>query len=112
MIYFVDINLPKDFSFFQTVNFVFVKDISNSLSDIKIWDLALENNYTILTRDKDFYYRALQTKKCSKIVLFRLGNTKNHQLTLYFQEHWQQIESYLKHHQLIVLWPAEIQIIL
>jgi len=111
MIYFVDINLPKEFSFFQTENFVFVKDISNSLPDAKIWDLALEKSYVILTRDKDFYFRALQTKKCPKIVLFRLGNIKNHQLTLYFKEHWLQIESHLQQHQLIVLWPGEIQII-
>lgn len=111
MIYFVDINLPKEFSFFQTGNFVFVKDISNSLPDKEIWDLALEQNFTILTRDKDFYYRALQIKKCPKIVLFRIGNTKAHQLSLYFKEHWEQIENKLQDHQLIVLWPAEIQII-
>lgn len=65
MIYFVDINLPKEFSLFQTGNFVFVKDISNSLPDSKIRDLALEKNYTILTRDKDFYYRALQSGQLS-----------------------------------------------
>ncbi len=112
MIYLIDINLPKEFSFFQTGNFVFVKDISNSLPDSKIWDLALEKNYTILTRDKDFYYRALQSANCPQIVLFRLGNIKNHQLTLYFEEHWLRIESHLQHHHLIVLWPDEIQIIL
>ena len=111
MIYFVDINLPKEFSFFQTGNFVFVKDISNSLPDSEIWDLALENNYAILTRDKDFYYRALQTKNCPKIVLFRLGNIKILPLALYFEEHWSKIENLLQQHQLIVLWPAEIQII-
>ncbi len=112
MIYFVDINLPKEFSFFQNGDFVFVKDISNSLPDSKIWDLALEKNYIILTRDKDFYYRALQSGNCPKIVLFRLGNIKNHQLVLYFQKHWIQIENFLQNHRLIVLWPAEIQIVL
>ncbi|MEO6135897.1 MAG: DUF5615 family PIN-like protein [Ginsengibacter sp.] len=111
MTYFVDINLPAEFSFFQTENFVFVKDISNSLADSKIWDLDLEKSYIILTRDKDFYYRALQSGNCPKIVLFRLGNIKNHQLTSYFKEHWQQIENSLQDHRLIVLWPGEIQIL-
>ena len=55
MTYLVDINLPKEFSFFQTGDFVFVKDISSSLPDGEIWDLALEKNYIILSRDKDFY---------------------------------------------------------
>ena len=112
MIYLVDINLPKDFPFFEYENFVFVRDISNSLPDGKIWDLALEKNYTILSRDKDFYYRALQANKSPKIVLFRLGNVKIHQLTLYFQDHWQQIETLLKKNRLIVLWPQEIQVVL
>ena len=111
MIYLVDINLPKEFSFFQTGNFVFVKDFSNSLPDSEIWNLALEKNYIILSRDKDFYYRALQSESSPQIVLFRLGNIKNHQLTLYFKEHWLPIENYLEHHRLIVLWPDEIQII-
>lgn len=110
MIYLVDINLPTEFSFFEQWNFVFVKDISNSLPDSKIWDLALEKDYTILSRDKDFYYRALQTSKSPKIVLFRLGNIKNLQLAHYFQVHWLQIENHLQHHRLIVLWPAEIQV--
>lgn len=111
MIYLVDINLPKEFSFFQGGNFVFVLDISYSLSDSEIWSLALEKNYVILTRDKDFYYRAMQTKKSPKIVLFRLGNVKNHELTIYFKEHWEQIETYLQDHSLIVLWPNEMQIV-
>ena len=61
MIYFVDINLPKEFSFFQTGNFVFVKDISDSLPDKEIWNIAVEKNDVILPRDKGFYYWALQT---------------------------------------------------
>ncbi|CAN5480049.1 hypothetical protein BH11BAC3_BH11BAC3_08930 [soil metagenome] len=112
MTYFVDINLPENFSFFKTGNFVFVKDISATLPDNTIWELALEKNYTILTRDKDFYYRALQSNQGPKIVLFRLGNIKTHLLTQYFEAHWTQIETYLLKHQLIVLWPTEIQIVL
>jgi predicted nuclease of predicted toxin-antitoxin system len=112
MIYFVDINLPDKFCFFETGNFIFVKDISTTLSDNEIWELAIEKSYTILTRDKDFYYRALQSTQCPKVVLFRLGNTKNNLLSVYFTKHWEQIETHLQKHQLIVLWPNEIQIML
>ena len=66
----------------------------------------------MLTRDKDFYYRALQSSQFPKIVLFRLGNIKIQLLTEYFQSHWIQIETYLQKHSLIILWPAEIQIVL
>ena len=90
---------------------MFVKDISNSLSDSEIWNLALEKNYAVLSRVKDFYYRALQSEKSPKIVLFRLGNIKYNQVTLYFKKHWSQIENFLQNYRLIVLWPDEIQII-
>jgi predicted nuclease of predicted toxin-antitoxin system len=39
-----------------------------------------KNNYTILTRGKDFYDRALQTTIIPKIVLFRLGNCRSKEL--------------------------------
>jgi predicted nuclease of predicted toxin-antitoxin system len=113
MKFLVDINLPAIFSVFNHDNFLFVKDISDTLPDTEIWQLALENNYTILTRDKDFYYRAMQSiSKAPKIVLFRLGNVKNNELYIYFNHHWVNIENLLQTHQLIVLWPAEIQVVI
>ena len=46
------------------------------MPDSEIWEIALKSDYTILTRDKDFYYRAIQSKTAPKIVLFRLGNCR------------------------------------
>jgi predicted nuclease of predicted toxin-antitoxin system len=113
MIFFVDINLPSSFEYFAQDNFLFIKDISDTLPDIEIWKTALENNYTILTRDKDFYYRSMQAfNKAPKIVLFRLGNVKNNELFIYFKQHWIEIENLLQKHRLIVLWPNEIQIVI
>lgn len=54
MIYLVDINLPKEFSFFKNGNFVFVKDISNSLPDGEIWNLALGKITPFLSATKIF----------------------------------------------------------
>lgn len=113
MIFFVDINLPASFVYFAQDNFLFIKDISDTLPDTEVWKIAVKNNYTILTRDKDFYYRAIQSSgKAPKIVLFRLGNIKNKELYIYFQHHWPDIKNLLQQHRLIVLWPGEIQIII
>jgi|GEM_PF-1117709 len=113
MIFFVDINLPASFTYFSNSNFLFIKDISDTLPDTEIWEIALKNNYTILTRDKDFYYRSMQTfNNAPKIVLFRLGNVKNKELFFYFENHWAKIENLLLQHRLIVLWPEEIQIVI
>lgn len=87
MIFFVDINLPSSFEYFLQDNFLFIKDISDTLPDTEIWNTALKKSYTILTRDKDFYYRSIQSTNAPKIVLFRLGNVKNRESFLYFKKH-------------------------
>ena len=113
MIFLVDINLPDDFSALEKDSFLFVKNISLTLPDTVIWDMALANSYTILTRDKDFYYKSLQVKKqIPGIVLFRLGNVKNKELFRYFLQHRDAMERLLKTHSLLVAWPGEIQVVI
>ena len=111
MTYFVDVNLPKSFSLIKNISCLFVKDFSDEMPDNEIWKLAISNGYTILTRDKDFYYRGMQSTLLPKIVLFRLGNSRNKQLYEYFKSNLAIIEDYLLYHQLIVLWPNEIQVV-
>jgi len=73
MTYLIDVNLPVRFSHIKTINCLFVKDLTDEMPDSEIWEMATANEYTILTRDKDFYYRAVQSTLLPKIVLFRLG---------------------------------------
>ena len=81
------------------------------MPDSEIWNLALASNYTILSRDKDFYYRAMQSTVFPKIVLFRLGNCRSNELFEYFSRNLADIEQHLLSHRLLVLWPNEIQIV-
>ena len=82
------------------------------MPDGEIWKMALTNPYTILTRDKDFYYRAMQSTILPKIVLFRLGNCRSNELFDYFKKNIDVIEDHLIRHKLIVLWPDEIQVVI
>src|ERR1700740_2329611 len=111
MTYIVDVNLPKSFSSIKAISCVFVKDISDEMPDTEIWKLALANDYIILSRDKDFYYRATQSVIFPKIVLFRLGNCRSNELSEYFNSNIDVIEQHLLNHRLLVLWPNEIQIV-
>jgi predicted nuclease of predicted toxin-antitoxin system len=90
---------------------LYVKDISDEMPDSEIWETALKNNYTILTRDKDFYYRAIQSKISPKIVLFRLGNYRSRVLFEYFVANLAIIEQHFIRNKLIVLWENEIQVV-
>lgn len=112
MTYFVDINLPTCLVDIKHCSFIFVKDISLTMPDNDIWLTAIEHNYTLLTRDKDFYYRSIQSTAAPKVVLFRIGNCVNDVLIDTFAKHIQEIEKLMKQHRLLALWPNEIQIII
>ncbi len=71
MTYLIDVNLLVSFLQIRTITCLFVKDLSDEMPDSKIWKMAIANNYTILTRDKDFYYRAIQSKVLPKICFIQ-----------------------------------------
>src|SRR5437870_2850015 len=83
----VDVNLPRSFSFFHFKKFHFVADIDPCMTDTDIWNLALKKNLIILTRDVDFYSRALVAKRVPKIVYFKLGNITLRDMYKYFNKH-------------------------
>jgi len=68
----VDANLPRKFIWFNKPDFFFVADWGDGIYDSEIWDHALKHNFTILTRDSDFFYRIVQANQFPKIVYFKL----------------------------------------
>lgn len=89
----VDVNLPKNFSFFNHPNFVFVVDINLQMSDTKIWNYAIENELIIVTKDVDFYSKFLLEVKSPKVVYFKIGNFSLKELYNYFLLNWANIET-------------------
>ena len=96
MKYLVDVNLPRSFSSIEGISCKFITDIADDMPDNDIWHLAITGEHVILTRDKDFYYRAMQSKIRPKIVLFRLGNVRSKELFHYFNKE-RSGQSLLKH---------------
>ncbi|UCS92161.1 DUF5615 family PIN-like protein [Echinicola marina] len=66
------VNLLKD-------NYPEVKQVRllglENASDLKIWEYAKENDYTIITFDADFYELANIKGHPPKIIWLRMGNT-------------------------------------
>lgn len=111
MKFLVDVNLPYRFPFFEGDDFLFVRDIDARMSDTDIWKLALENNYVILTRDADFYYRFLQATVSPKVVHIKLGNSSLFEFALYFKGHWHKITALLETHSFIVAERTGLEVI-
>ena len=108
----VDVNLPRNFSFFHSEDFQFVADIDLRMSDTDIWKLALSKGLVILTRDSDFYSRALVSKTKPKVIYFRLGNIMLADLNEYFEKNWATILRALNDNFLIVANKESIDILI
>ncbi|MBI9039228.1 MAG: DUF5615 family PIN-like protein [Bacteroidales bacterium] len=108
----VDVNLPKYFKFFNTDNFFHVVDIDPSMTDSKIWQYALENNFIILSKDSDFYYKCILSSQSPKIVYFQLGNLTLNELYDYFTINWEKILSQLSKGNLIIAKRHSVEVIL
>ena len=111
MTFLVDVNLPRFFYRFKSDEFIFVFNIHEELSDTEIWQLAINNNYVILTKDLDFYYKAKQSIEFPKIIIFRFGNMKLSTMHLYFDKYWSSISELIQENNLIFAWQNELEVI-
>jgi predicted nuclease of predicted toxin-antitoxin system len=109
--YLVDVNLPKKFSFFNSVEFIHVADIDATLRDKDIWEFAIAHNLTILTKDTDFYEMFLTQEHHPKVVSFKFGNFKIHDLHQYFKSNWEIILNLLRNNDFIFAYENKIKAI-
>jgi predicted nuclease of predicted toxin-antitoxin system len=107
----VDVNLPKRFSFFNSVMFIHIADIDPCMTDDKIWDYALKFNKVILTKDTDFYTKSMSAVVKPKIIYFQLGNMTLDELHRYFEMQWTTIIDHLTEASLIIAQRDKIKVI-
>jgi len=60
-------------------------------TDEQIWDYAKANGFTLISKDKDFYQRALLYGAPPKFVWLCLGNCTRNDLLVLIQRHEQDI---------------------
>lgn len=108
--YLVDVNLPKRFAFFNFDEFIHVVDINPRWSDSEIWNYALLHNLVILTKDSDFYPKALNKSPLPIIIYFKLGSMNLRQLFEYFQNNWVKLKTCTFKYSLVIAYPNKIQV--
>ncbi|MBU0764559.1 MAG: DUF5615 family PIN-like protein, partial [Bacteroidetes bacterium] len=101
----VDVNLPKRFSFFNKPEFIHVVDIHPDMTDTEIWNYALNYKLVILTKNSDFYFRALTSNSSPRIVYFQIGNKTLKDLHLYFETYWKEITDKLLINSFLIALP-------
>lgn len=65
-------------------------------SDLKIWEFAKENEYTIVTFDSDFYDIANIKGHPPKIIWLRIGNTSTNNIAKVLSDKLNLIEDFIQ----------------
>ncbi|WP_394854105.1 DUF5615 family PIN-like protein [Imperialibacter roseus] len=73
-----------------------VYDINlGTASDTTIWQFAKDNGHTILTKDKDFYFRVSLKGAPPKVIWITRGNCGNRELIRLVKSHIKDIQSFI-----------------
>ncbi len=73
------------------------------LPDLEIWQFAIQNNYTIVTKDKDFYYLSNTFGSPPKIIWLTVGNCRNRDIIQLLKDQQKEINLFLKSNKDLLL---------
>ena len=97
----IDENLPASLARGLPVNCSHATDIAQQPSDNELWIHARQRDWTILTRDTDFFDRIMLEGPPPKVVWVRLGNIRKTELESLLIRLWPAITTLLTESDLV-----------
>ena len=85
--------------------------MGESLSDSFLWEFARKNELVIVTKDTDFSNRSMLAEPPPWVVHLRIGNMRKKDFHLFLARIWNQVESLLPTHKLILVYADRIEAI-
>jgi len=114
MKFLIDAQLPESLSeFFSEHDIVHTRSLKsgNKTKDKSINILSVNEKRIVITKDTDFYYSYIASKKPYKLVLVKLGNMRIAELKRYFKANTEKIIDVLAENSFIILEPDKIRIL-
>lgn len=90
--YLIDEDLPSNLPFWNNIKFTHVSRLTNVTYDTDMWQYALQNDLIIITRDTDFYYRALASSVSPKVIWIRTEKIKIKKFNKFIKRAWPNVE--------------------
>lgn len=102
----IDAHLPESIcEYFYHCDCIHTKQLEkgNLTKDSFINELSIKEHRAVITKDTDFYYSFIATRKPYKLVLVKLGNMRLAELKNYFKANSEKILTLLQNHSFIIL---------
>ena len=105
----IDENLPASLASLLPVPCSHATDIAQQPTDSQLWLYARQRDWTILTRDTDFFDRLMIEGPPPKIIWVRLGNIRKAELENLLTRLWPSISTLLVNADLVEVHPTSLE---
>jgi predicted nuclease of predicted toxin-antitoxin system len=105
----IDVNLPRDFAFWNSPEFIHQSDIDPVRTDREIWLDARTRGVVIVTKDADFSQRVLVQGPPPAVIYVRLGNMRLRELRSRLAVAWPKAAQLSETHCLVQVFHDRIE---
>ena len=105
----IDENLPASLANLLPLACSHATDIGQQSSDSELWMHARQHDWTILTRDTDFFDRIMLEGSPPKVIWVRLGNIRKADLESLLLRLWPAICNLLTDADLVEVHPTALE---
>lgn len=105
----IDENLPASLARDLPIACSHATDIAQQPTDRELWIHARQHDWTILTRDTDFFDRIMLEGPPPKVIWIRLGNIRKAELVNLLLRLWPAICSLLTDSDLVEVHPTSLE---
>lgn len=110
----IDAHLPVSVcDCFKNCDCIHTKQLAkgNLTKDSFINTLSIKEKRAVITKDTDFYYSYITSRKPYKLVLVKFGNMRLSDVKIYFQKNSNKIITILKNHSFVILEKSRIRVL-
>ena len=108
-LYLIDANLPRYFSVWSSADYVHQIDINPRWDDRQIWNYAIKNQLTIVSKDSDFTHRILMSVPPPRVIHIRLGNMPMRRFHELVSSNWHSVLEMSQTHKLVIMWEDRLE---
>jgi predicted nuclease of predicted toxin-antitoxin system len=106
----IDENLPSTLRLPTSLSIEHVTSLGRGVTDTRIWEYAREHDLVIVTKDADFFEKALFFSTPPRIVWVRHGNMRRRELEARLASAWPVIERLLSNHSLVEVFENRFEV--
>ena len=104
-----DENLPARLHFSPKLPIVSVSTVGKKPSDSQVWEFAKRRQLVIVSKDADFSDRIITNSPPPRVVHLRFGNLRKNEFHALLARVWPRIETLLKSHKLVNVYPDRLE---